>query len=331
MQLLFQFLLLCLGLVSLWKSGKLAVRNAIGLSVIYGIETFTIGFFLFSLSTGLPEISSAVVSSLTGVPELSVGDLLGTSLVNTSLILGITLILARTVQTDPSARKKLLRTIALIAIIFTGITFAPRENFFAGVLLIILYLGSFFWFQVGIPKGVATKEIHQVEKKIETIERKVKISPKLDILFKLFTSLLFLMLSSWLTVYAAKHIASSLHIELNVIGATFLAVGTSLPELTLEVHAVKAKENSLALGNIFGSTLLNISLTLGILILMNPRIDLSFARNVLPFLLFVIFWVVFRILRRKTLTLKDGILLLIVFGSYVGWIAFTTLQKSVSN
>lgn len=325
MDLTLNFLLLLVGLVSLWKSGKMSVENAIGVSVIYGIEKFTIGFFIFAISTGLPEISSAVVSSVKKVPELSSGDLMGSSFVNMSMVLGVVLFMAKSIEIDALLKKKLYKTISLIVLIFLGLAFSPQENILTGILLIAVYFGSVFWFQAGIPKKAATKEIEEVEEKIEKIEEKAKLPPKLDVVLRLLGSLLFLIISSWITIHASTKIAFLLKIDLTIVGAVFIAIGTSFPELSLEIHAVKQKEYGLALGDIFGSSLLNISLVLGILTLINPDLNLGFARQILPFILAVILWAVQKFVRKKPLTRLDGGIFLVLFLAYLFWIVFSQI------
>jgi len=317
MELTLQFLYLLIGLVLLWKTGERSVHNAIGFSVIYKIETFTIGFFIFAISTGLPEISSAVVSTIKKVPELSAGDLMGSTFVNISFILGITIFLAKEVEVHPDLRKKLFATILLMTLIFAGIVLAPKENIFTGILLIIVYIGSAIWFQVGIPKKQVTEELKEVETEVKAEEKKPIINPKVDIVLKLLGSLVFLVLSSWLTVYAATNVAHLLNLELSVVGATFIAIGTSLPELALEIHAVKRKEYSLAIGDIFGSSLLNISLILGLLVLMNPKVNLGMGKFIAPFMLGPIFWTVLRLVQKKPFLRRDGIVFLGIFIAYI--------------
>ncbi|NGX27541.1 MAG: Inner membrane protein YrbG [Chlamydiae bacterium] len=317
MELFFQLILLCVGLIFLWKIGEFAVQNAIGFSVIYGIERFTVGFFIFAISTGLPEMSAAIVSSIKKVPELSAGDLMGSTFVNVSLILGISILLAKKIEIPPDMRKKLFGTIGLIVLIFFGTVLAQVENILTGILLIIIYIGSAIWFQTSIPKKEVSKELHEIEAEAKEKEKKPLISPKIDICIKLFASLLLLILSSWLTVYSATNVAEILQLNLSIIGATFIAIGTSLPELTLEIHAVKQKEYSLAIGDIFGSSLLNISFILGLLILMNPSVDLALGKLIFPFLFAAILWVVFRLLQKKPFLRKDGLVFIGIFLVYI--------------
>ncbi|NGX44975.1 MAG: Inner membrane protein YrbG [Chlamydiae bacterium] len=326
MGLIQQFAFLALGLALLWKTGGMAVRYAVGLSLVYKIEKFTIGFFIFAISTGLPEITTVFIASFQKVPELSAGDLMGSTLVNLTLVLGVAAVIGKKIEVDRAIRKNLYPTIALIAIIFVGIAFVTNGTIFTGILLITLYFVSAFWSRAGMTKEAVTEEFEQVE---HEMEKKPLLSPKVDILLKLFGSLIFLILSSWVTVYAATSIATTLNLHLFMVGATLIAVGTSFPELALEIQAVRKKEYSLALGDIFGSSLLNVSLILGILTLINPDVDLAFGRQILPFLGASLLWMVRRLLQKKPLHRRDGIFFLVIFALYLAWAVLSELLTNI--
>ena len=131
----------------------------------------------------------------------------------------------------------------------------------------------------------------------------------------------FLIFSSWLTVLSAVNIAEDLHIPVAIVGGTIIAVGTGLPELTLEIHAIRKKEYSLALGDIFGSSLVNVSFVLGLLLLLNPPFDLSIAKPVFGFLCGASVLIFYRLGLKKPFNVKDGVLLIVLFLIYLIWIS----------
>jgi len=322
MALLLQFLLLSAGLFGLWKSAEYAVENAIGVSLSFGIERFSIGFFIFAISTGLPEISSSIISSVKDVPELSVGNLMGASLVNMTLILGVVLLMAKKIQVEGDLKIQLYKTIGLILLIFIGTAISPSDNYLTGILLIVIYIGAAVWFQVGIPKKEVSKEIEETEERVQQIEKKTTLPPRWDASLKFIASLIFLFFSSWVTIHACTQIAVLTNINLTIIGAVLIALGTTFPELSLEIQAIRKKEYDLAFGDIFGSSLLNVSLIMGLLTLLNPGLDLSFARKILPFILFTTFWVLQNFIRKKPLGRVDGIIFILVFVLYILWALF---------
>ncbi len=310
MSLFISFVLLIMGLFLLWKAGDWSVTNAIRFSILYQIESFAIGFFIFAVATGLPEITSAIVSSIKKVPELSAGDLIGSTFVNLSLQLGIASIIAKHLSVEDHLRNRLFQTILIVSAIMLALLFIPRGNIYLGISLVAVYLLSFLRFPKEPP------EIFEEVKK-EIAGKKGFFPPKIEILFQLTGSLILLIFSAWLTVLSAVSIAKLAKVPLSLIGGTLIAVGTSLPELTLEIHAVKRKEFALALGDIFGSSLLNISMVLGMLILFNSNLSLSIARIVFPFFVPVVLWILVRLVQKRPFTLYDGIGLTLIFVFYL--------------
>ncbi len=310
MELFFQIALLAVGLFLLWKTGGLCVKYAVGFSTIYGFNRYSVGFLLFAISTGLPEISSAVISSLKKVPELSVGDLIGSSLVNLTLVLGIIILVAKNMLVDSRLKKKLIKASIAIFAVLIALSFFPFRGWIFGAILIAVYFGANYW----------SKEKGTQEKKESsyTNAKNGLLSTKLEITLKLFGSLGLLLLSSWLTVDAAVKVATLLGINLTLLGRTILAIGTSFPELVLDLQAVRRKEYALALGDLFGSSLLNITFILGILMMMNHSLELSFALKLLPYFAVVLIWSVQALIRKSAFTVKDGCVFLLIFLSYIG-------------
>lgn len=317
MDLAFQFVLLCIGLIFLWRMGERCVRYALAFSSLFGIQQFTVGFLIFAVSTGLPEISDAVVSSLNGVPELSLGDLSGSTTINMSFILGILILVGKEIEVSPHLRKKLIRTVGAMVIVFGGVLLFETSSFWLGMGLIGCYLSSFFWYQAGIPKTEASEEMKELEKEGEVPAAKTWISPRVDVLLKLALSLSFLLLASWMIVHAARNIARVSGVDLSLLGGTVVAIGSSFPELALEIHAIKQKKYSLALGDLFGSSLLNISLVLGLLMLLNTSVNLSYLWKVAPFLAAIFIWCFQKLVRKQNFKRIDGFIFLAIFGAYL--------------
>ncbi len=316
------FILLAVGLVVLWKTGDWSVANAVRFALVYRVESFIIGFFIFAVATGLPEITSATVSSLTKVPELSAGNLLGSSFVNLTLQLGIASILARKLPIELTLRSRLLQTSITITFIMAIVFFLKIGTVYLGIALVAIYALSFIW----LPK---TPEKPFIEEVKEPLKENGFFPRKIEVLIKLAASLVLLILSAWLTVFAAISIAQQLQVPVMFIGGTLIAVGTALPELTLEIHAVRRKEYGLALGDIFGSSLLNITLILGMLILFNAPLSLAIGRIISPFFFIVIPWIFYRLIRKHPFTWCDGIAFILIFVLYI--ISITVKQLIDGN
>jgi len=289
---------LIVGLVGLWISADKTVENAEKLIKAFGIPAFLFGAVFMSVSTGLPEIATAIISAYEGVPGLSAGDITGSSLVNLTMVLGITLIASKGMELH-GEDLDLIRTggiatmvAAFVLIVFQELTLAVVGLLF-GIYAVFLYRVEHSTFQMD-EGGEASKKT----------------------ILKTLIGVSALLVSARSMVFGAKGLGESLGIPIEVLGATVVAVGTGLPELAFEISAVKKGDTSLALGDIFGSTLVNITLTLGILGLisspsMTPLIPVLLGLVLVAALALFFSW-------RGDFSMWEASVLLMVFIGYIG-------------
>lgn len=251
-----------LGLALLWYAGDLTVYYAIQFSRLFRLSTLFIGFFLISLSTGLPELMVALQAAFIGLPQLSVGDIIGSNLVDVALVLGIPTFFIDSLYVLPSQRTQKIILIALSASIMAFIFLSSRLVKLHGVILMIAYLGSIIWMW-RIKESVGVEPEHNT---IVIVE-----SSKFSVIIKLCVSIIVILIASRICVVSGLKIAQVLSWPLEKFGSLFLAVGTSLPELSLNLHALRRKEYSLAFGNAFGSILEQGGLIMALLIFATPK------------------------------------------------------------
>lgn len=302
------------GLFLLWKSGDWSVNSAIRFSKIFQVHGFLVGFLIFSLATNLPEITTAIISSIENVPEFASGDFIGSAFVNLTLQLGIASIIAKKLPIKPQIENSLTKNILLVFTSATILLFFSKTHIYLGVIIALIYLVSF----ISLPKVSPPQKVTKI------VDNDFHFfSPKIDVIIKLIFSLILLVFSGWLTVKSAMQIANAFQIPIVYFGATFMAVGTSLPELTLEIHAIKRKEYSLALGDILGSSVLNISILLGLLFIFNPPFPLLTPKIIFPFFVPVTLLILFRRFRTHYFSKIDGIILIGLFCLYALKISLT--------
>ncbi|MFP4038318.1 MAG: sodium:calcium antiporter [Candidatus Nanohaloarchaea archaeon] len=235
------------GLVGLWISADKTVENAEKLIKAYGIPGFMFGAVFISISTGLPELATALISTFEGVPELSAGDIIGSSLVNLTFVLGISILAAKGLELH-GEDLDLVRD-AVIATMFAALVLIVFQSLSLGVVVMLLTVYAAF--------------LYRVEHSAFQIDEEGEASSK-EILLTLI-GVAALLLSARIMVAGAKGLGEAIGIPIEILGATVVAVGTGLPELAFEVTAIRKGDYSLALGDIFGSTLVNITLSLGLL------------------------------------------------------------------
>jgi len=293
------------GLLGLWFSAKKTVENAENIIKSSGMPGFLFGAVFMSVSTGLPEIATAIISTTQGVPSLSAGDIIGSSLINMSLVLGLSIITAKTIKLHREDLE-LIRT-ASIATILAATALIIFQELSTAVIMILLTLYTVFLYRI-------QHTAFQIEGEGETSKKTITYT-----LLGVGT----LLLSARLMVHGTEGIGQALGIPLELLGATVVAVGTGLPELAFEVTAIRKDDTSLAMGDIFGSTLVNITLILSALgIISTPTVT-----SLIPVLAGIVLVSALALIfsYRRKFSRLEGTILLAVF---IGYIVVQVIQTT---
>ena len=312
--------LLISGLIIMWASSKLTIGSATKVSLETGLSETNVGFLLLAFTTSVPELVITVISSSSGAVDLAMGNIIGSNVANIGIIIGAPFLILR------FTRQKTSDPITMSSIelrdIFSGLLVASAIPLFliiwplsfrpiGGLLLISYILISYL-----MVRGSKRSTIHQGEG-----DRSILIKASLTLLLGIAG----VILSSALIVSSAVSMASSLGISQTIIGATIIAVGTSLPELAISISAVWSKHRELALGNAVGSCFANITIVLGTLLLISPIkiIPMDFLNQIAFTLLMNIF--LFTFVFRKRLGGWESTSLIILYVLFT----ITTLEISL--
>ncbi|MBD3273001.1 hypothetical protein GF385_01465 [Candidatus Dependentiae bacterium] len=326
------FIALFMSLIFLWWAGGLSVNYSIQMADIFNLNTLFIGFVLISISTGLPELSIAISSTLRGVQEVSVGDILGSNVCDLSLVLGLAILIYGSIKIDKKEMRDSLILLFVTALSMGAIFFVGRLNSFTGIIFISIYFISIGWLWLTSTKKEILEE-EKIQEKIKSEELQLDVKAgrgqrqkpgrasrkkKFLIVLKFLGSLVLVLGASELAVHFAIQITNKLALSLKTIGATIFAVGTSLPELSLSLNALKQKQYSLALGNALGSVLEQGTLLIGILaVISGNSINTANLRSLAPFMFFSFFIIAFSIIKRKKIGRIEASLLLLSFLSFL--------------
>lgn len=315
MSLAIELPILIAGLAVIWWAGDKAVRYATESAEILGITGFTTGFIIMSISTGMPEITTSIIAMLNSSTELSVGNILGSNLVNLTLVLGIAAIAASHMKIDKKHESSLVKIMVLITAV-TGLIFLTGSlNPLHGILLLATYGGAIFWLQKG---GLMDKIMKEEQEEAEDELEEEAFSGPYATFGKLLGSTALVIIGAELTVGSAVEIGKILDIPLEVVGATAVGIGTGLPELSLELNAVKKREYGLALGNIFGSVLVNFTLVLGMVSIFSPiSINIDALIHLLPFLGASLILIWYTVLREHQISREIGLALVLFYMIYL--------------
>jgi len=208
------------------------------------------GFILLSVATSLPELSVSTVASLIDEGGLSVGNVLGSNIANLTIIVGLAIFFSRTeILVKGQSQKELAQFLFLSSVIPLFIVQRGSLGPILGLVLLILFV----YFSITISWKT---------EKVEPLDRAVGNTAVAGL--KFIASLAIIILLSKLVVDSSVDIAESVGLPPSIIGATIIGLGTSLPELATTIQALKKKFFEMALGNLLGSCITNITLILGV-------------------------------------------------------------------
>lgn len=314
-------IILIIALLALDKASDLTITQSINVASVTGLGKTTVGFMLVAFSTSLPELFVAVFSVLN--PEnigVSIGNVLGSNIVNICLILGICFLLISLKHPEKSqvlpkmAKSELgslyfglfIASIVPLALIYIG--YASQ---IIGVILIVIFI--YYMFQLSKARTPTERASSRTEK--ARLRKYVSLA---------VLGAIGVLVTAYFIVESASFLALSVGIPRVVVGATVIAFGTSVPELSTSFSAVKKGYVGLALGNIVGSCFLNITLILGITLITSPfTIDMSAFSNVAVFSLItnLLLWY---FLSNERIGRREGTVLLFLYAVFLatslGWI-----------
>ena len=257
MEILLQLLLLAVGFVMLVKGADAFVEGAAGIAEKFGIPQLVIGLTIVAMGTSAPEAAVSITASLKGNAAITIGNVVGSNILNVLVILGITSVIVSVAVARSTVRIEipymLVITLLLLVLGFSG----NEIVFWEGVILwaaFLLYLGYLFY----------------MAKKNRQIEEETEKKPLWKLLLYTVLGLVFVVWGSDVTVDAATAIAKAVGMSERFIGLTIVALGTSLPELFTSVSAALKGKADIAIGNIVGSNIFNILFVVGTTALITP-------------------------------------------------------------
>jgi cation:H+ antiporter len=254
------------GFVLLTWSADRFVTGASGIAFNLKVSPLIIGLTIVSLGTSAPEILVSVMAALQGNAGLAIGNAIGSNIINTGLILGITAVLVP-LSVHSSIIKRELPVMLLVMVSALLLLLDGNLGRLDGALLVTGMALMLIWV-IHIGRRSQTTGIDPISG--EFADEIPTSMPMGRAVLWLIVGGLVLIGSSRMLVWGAVSIAQSMGVSDLVIGLTIVALGTSLPELAASVMSVFKKEHDIALGNIIGSNIFNILAVLGLPGLIDP-------------------------------------------------------------
>jgi len=268
--LIIQLLILVASLVVLAFSSHYTIKAVEKIIELTGLSEMSAGFILLATLTSVPEIIVALFAVLQGEPGISIGDILGSNVFNIGAVLGLLGLLGYLKTCCTTLLTELTDILFITSLIPLLLVIFKVASPVVGIILLATFVANTYF---------------MAKKRLPAVESNGVVSSGI----------------SMATLLGAPPI---------LLGAKIIAIGTSLPELTTGFTAVRRGRVHLAIGGIIGSNLTNLTLVLGLVLLVSPfAVDMTIFTEILPFLLIttVIFW---RFLTKGGISKISGVILL---------------------
>ncbi len=260
------FLLLTLGIGLLTVGGEALIRGSLAAASRLGVSPLLSGLVIVGFGTSAPELVVSVDAALNHKPDIAIGNVVGSNIGNILLILGICALITP-MAVKPLALRRDAVTVVAASILFLvlagGSALGPVD---AVILLMTLvaYLVWAYWSERS--HAAPSAEVHKAESQELTALPESGVWTVITVI----TGLLLLITGSQVLLMGAVGIAEHFKVSEAVIGLTLVAVGTSLPELSISVIAALRRHADVAVGNVLGSNIFNLLGILGVSAILQP-------------------------------------------------------------
>ncbi len=310
-------LLFVVGLILLIKGGDWFVDGATGIAKRFRIPDLLIGATVVSIGTTLPEVMVSATSAFGGHGEIAYGNAIGSIICNTALVAALTV----AIRPSKIDRKSLILPVCFFfgaAVFYSAVAYFFGE--FARWVGIVLL--AIFVVYIGISVRSALKSAKYDETTLDEPHEKKGLM--LDLIL-LVVGAAVIAFGADMLVDNGIVIAKALHVPESVIGLTFIAIGTSLPELVTAITSLIKGHGALSLGNVIGANLFNLVLVSGVSVTISPfaipsgktvfGINSSLVIDI-PVMLAVMALLTLPALISKKLTRVQGILLIVIYAAF---------------
>lgn len=323
----YNILFMIVGLALLIKGADLLVKGATEIAKRFNISEMLIGIIIIGIGTSLPEIIITINSSISGHPDLIIGNAIGSCVCNLLFVIGIASICSP-LKIDERLLKFHLPLSLFASIILLIVTnFGERYEItrLEGIILLII-TGIYLMYTCveGKVENIENKKALDKEFKSKEAQKRLSL---ITILFHIIIGFIALKYGADFVVDSATDIARDFNVSESLISLTIIAVGTALPEIVTSIIAAIKKDPDLAMGNVIGSNIYNLILLPSLGATISPiKYDTQF--NITIFFIFLIILYMMlseRVKRHKGLiSRKKGVTLVSVYIFYV--IIMITLQ-----
>lgn len=336
-----EFLIFGIALAILVKGSDFFVDSASKLAKHFGVSDFIVGLTVVALGTSLPEFASAISAALRGNTGLIIGNIVGANIANIGLSLGLGSILSVLVIKKTMFRRDglFLLTVTILFFLFALNKEISRIEGLIFYTLFMFYIGYLFKFQpsrgsFGFKEYLSKingaffrrfirpntyKEI--IMDGLRLVGPRKTLTPEEQTFLHIFKSVFFLIIGGIAIFYGAKYVVPSAaniahHFKIpeDIVGLVLLSLGTTLPELTVSLSAVRKGLGNILIGNILGSNIANILLIGGVAAIIHPlAVSTISLYYTIPFMILMTFMLLTFIRIHWILRMFEGLMLIIMY------------------
>ena len=312
--------LIIVGFIALVKGADWLVDGASAIAKRFGISDLVIGLTVVAFGTSMPEFVVNMVSVAEGSTDLAITNILGSNIINTFVILGLTALVYPIASQKRSRDFDIPLSIiaGVLVLIFVTIQLPFGEETRGvgriGGIILLLFFCYFLYNTFRHAK-------EHPEENNENVNESVKELPTRRAIALILGGFIGLIVGGELIVKSAVDIATRMGVSEAIIGLTIVALGTSLPELATSVIAAAKHNSDIALGNVFGSNIFNVFFVLATsaTVCPLPAYDGIELDAVMAALGSIIVWLAVKTNKERKIKRLAGALLLIMYGGYLAY------------
>lgn len=312
------YILLILGFALIIKASDVLIDSAKAIAIKFKVSKVLIALTIVAFGTSAPELAISFKSIMSDNGSIALSNIIGSSIVNVLLAIGLTAI-SYPIKIKKDTIKKELPILVLVTIVFTiiianGLLNGYKHNTlntFDGLLLLLVFVIFIIYI---------VQSVRKVDRSYS--QEKSKYGMIKSIIY-LVISIVVIIFSADLLVDSAITISNNLGVSEKVITMVVIVIGTSLPEIFLTVASAKKKEHEMAIGNIIGTNIFNICIVMGLpIVIFNGFTIVDFDIIDIGVVLISSLLLYIFAKSEKTLSRKEGILMISIFLLYYSYIIF---------
>ena len=309
MGMMMNLVMLFVGFVLLIKGSDVFVDGASSIAKKLGVPSLIVGLTIVAMGTSAPELSVSLTSSLAGMNEMSIANVVGSNIFNILMVLGISALVGK-IKTEEFSDMYTMFGSMMILLITTMDGKISKFDGFGMLILFVLYILSLV---ISSLKSMKNKNTDDDGDKQHSLVKS---------LIFIVLGLVAVVFGGDFVVDSASSIAAQLGMSENLIGLTIVALGTSLPELVTSVTATRKGDMGIAIGNVLGSNIFNILLILGTASSICPLAVSTITLIDVITMCGITILLILSMAKKHELSKYSGVLFILVYASYILYTIF---------